>query len=78
MTIESIQNLRTRSRSGKNPDAEKQLKEYIEENEKFDLNMREQEEKDRGAIEEREDFKLAKHRKVSDAVQEIVYEYARG
>eukprot|EP00971_Amphidinium_carterae_P019776 389698-Amphidinium_carterae.1 len=78
MTIESIQNLRTKARSGKNPDAEKQLKEYIEDNEKLDLNLREEEEKDKGAIEEREDFKLAKHRRNSEAVQEIVYEYARG
>eukprot|EP00971_Amphidinium_carterae_P078134 1545853-Amphidinium_carterae.1 len=79
MTIESIQNLRTRARSGKDPDARKQLDEYIEENEKFDLNMREEEEeKDKGAIEEREDFQRAKQVRDSDAVQEIVYEYARG
>eukprot|EP00971_Amphidinium_carterae_P035431 697634-Amphidinium_carterae.1 len=78
MTIESIQNLRTRARSGKDPDARKQLDEYIEENEKLDFNMREEEEKDRGAIEEREDFQRAKQVRDSDAVQEIVYEYARG
>eukprot|EP00971_Amphidinium_carterae_P224954 4462486-Amphidinium_carterae.1 len=73
MTIESIQNLRTRARSGRNPDAEKQLKEYIEDNGKLDFKMRDEEEKDKGAIEEREDFQLAKHRKDSEAVQEIVY-----
>eukprot|EP00971_Amphidinium_carterae_P275757 5471812-Amphidinium_carterae.1 len=78
MTIESIQNLRKRARSGKNPDAEKQLKEHIEDNEKLDYNLREEEEREKGAIEEREDFKLAKHHKDSEAVQEIVYEYARG
>eukprot|EP00971_Amphidinium_carterae_P288564 5729903-Amphidinium_carterae.1 len=78
MTIESIQNLRTKARSGKNPDARKQLDEYIEENVKLDLNMREEEEKDKGAIEEREDFQRAKHIRDQDAVQEIVYEYARG
>eukprot|EP00971_Amphidinium_carterae_P278568 5529687-Amphidinium_carterae.1 len=77
MTIESIQNLRTKARSGKDPDARKQLDEYIEENEKLDLTLREKE-KDRGAIKEREDFKLAKHMRDTEAAQEIVYEYARG
>eukprot|EP00971_Amphidinium_carterae_P215359 4274074-Amphidinium_carterae.1 len=67
MTIESIQNLRTKARSGKNPEAEKQLKEYVDDNEKLDYNLREEEEKDRGAIEEREDFRLAKHRRDSEA-----------
>eukprot|EP00971_Amphidinium_carterae_P039901 783174-Amphidinium_carterae.1 len=40
MTIESIKNLRTRARSGKNPEAEKQLEEYIEDNEKLDFKMK--------------------------------------
>eukprot|EP00971_Amphidinium_carterae_P148268 2938782-Amphidinium_carterae.1 len=67
MTIESIQDLRTRARSGKDPEARKQLDEYNEENMKFDLNMREEEEKARGAIEELEDFQRAKHDRNSDA-----------
>eukprot|EP00971_Amphidinium_carterae_P011563 227477-Amphidinium_carterae.1 len=73
MTIESIQNLRKRARSGKDPEARKQLDEYIEENDKFDLNMREEEEKARGAIEELEDFQRAKRDRNREAVQEIVY-----
>eukprot|EP00971_Amphidinium_carterae_P193421 3838167-Amphidinium_carterae.1 len=40
--------------------------------------MGEEEEKHKGAIEEREDFRQAQHRKDSEAVQEIVYEYAKG
>eukprot|EP00971_Amphidinium_carterae_P089770 1777364-Amphidinium_carterae.1 len=70
--------MRKRARSGKNPDDEKSLKEHIEDNEKLDYNLREEEERERGAIEEREDFKIAKYHRDSDAVQEIVYEYARG
>eukprot|EP00971_Amphidinium_carterae_P287645 5710401-Amphidinium_carterae.1 len=73
MTIENIQNLRKRARSGKDPGARKQLDEYIEENDKFDLNMREEEEKARGAIEELEDFQRAKFDRNREAVQEIVY-----
>eukprot|EP00971_Amphidinium_carterae_P007395 146878-Amphidinium_carterae.1 len=65
--MESIQNLRTRAKSGKDPEAEKQLKEYIEDNEKLDYNLREEEEKNKGAIEDREDFRLAKHRRDSEA-----------
>eukprot|EP00971_Amphidinium_carterae_P110483 2188574-Amphidinium_carterae.1 len=73
MTIESIKNLRTRARSGKDPEAEKQLNEYIEDNMKLDFRMKDEEEKDKGAIEEREDFQRAKHRQDAEAAQEIVY-----
>eukprot|EP00971_Amphidinium_carterae_P169956 3367593-Amphidinium_carterae.1 len=78
MTIEGIKNLRTKARSGRDPEAKKQLEEYIEENDKFDLNMREEEEKARGAIEELEDFQRAKQDRNREAIKEIVYEYARG
>eukprot|EP00971_Amphidinium_carterae_P189854 3768455-Amphidinium_carterae.1 len=67
-----------RARSGKDPEAKKQFDEYNDENEKLDLNMREEEEKARGAIEELQDFQRAKADRNSEAVQEIVYEYARG
>eukprot|EP00971_Amphidinium_carterae_P167236 3313704-Amphidinium_carterae.1 len=73
MTIENIKNLRTRAKSGKDPEAEKQLKEYIEDNEKLHFRMKDEEKKDKGAIEEREDFQRAKHRKDAEAAQEIVY-----
>eukprot|EP00971_Amphidinium_carterae_P065692 1301945-Amphidinium_carterae.1 len=78
MTIESIQNLRKRARSGKDPEARKQMDDYMTANEKLDLNFREEEEKDKGAIEERGDFKIAKQLRDIDAAQHIVYEYARG
>eukprot|EP00971_Amphidinium_carterae_P233230 4629278-Amphidinium_carterae.1 len=48
------------------------------ENEKLDLNFREEEEKNRGAIEERGDFKMAKQLRDIDAAQHIIYEYAQG
>eukprot|EP00971_Amphidinium_carterae_P052808 1039939-Amphidinium_carterae.1 len=67
MTIENIKNLREKARSDKDPEAEKQYKEYIEENEKLDLNMREEEEKARGAIEELQDFIQAKADRNNDA-----------
>eukprot|EP00971_Amphidinium_carterae_P168783 3344027-Amphidinium_carterae.1 len=78
MTTESIQDLRTRARSGKDPEAEKQFNEYIDDNMKLDLQMREEEEKSRGKIEEREDYQQAQDNKDSEAVEEIVYEYAKG
>eukprot|EP00971_Amphidinium_carterae_P246453 4894972-Amphidinium_carterae.1 len=78
MTIENIKNLKMRAQSGRDPEAMKQFDEYIAENEKFDLNMREEEEKARGAIEELEEFQQAKFDRNKEAVREIVYEYARG
>eukprot|EP00971_Amphidinium_carterae_P291161 5781249-Amphidinium_carterae.1 len=78
MTIENIKNLRMKARSDKDPEAKKQYDEYNSENEKLDLNMREEEEKARGAIEELQDFIQAKADRNNEAVQEIVYEYARG
>eukprot|EP00971_Amphidinium_carterae_P336533 6472949-Amphidinium_carterae.2 len=72
-TIESIKQLRERARSGKDPEAKKQLDEYIDENDKLDLDMREEEEKARGAIEDLPDFQQAKADRNSEAVQEIVY-----
>eukprot|EP00971_Amphidinium_carterae_P276336 5483614-Amphidinium_carterae.1 len=67
MTIENIKNLREKARSDKDPEAEKQYKEYVEENEKLDLNMREEEERARGAIEELQDFIQAKADRNNDA-----------
>eukprot|EP00971_Amphidinium_carterae_P004530 90763-Amphidinium_carterae.1 len=78
MAIENIKNLKTRANSGKDPEALKQYDEYIAENEKLDYNLREEEEKARGAIEELEDFQRAKADRNKEAVREIVYEYARG
>eukprot|EP00971_Amphidinium_carterae_P268730 5330920-Amphidinium_carterae.1 len=78
MTIDNIKNLKTRAQSGRDPEASKQYDEYLAENEKLDINMREEEEKSRGAIEELEDFQRAKQDRNKDAVREIIYEYARG
>eukprot|EP00971_Amphidinium_carterae_P299618 5953006-Amphidinium_carterae.1 len=77
MTIDDIKNLKTRAHSGNDPEALEQYDKYIAENEKFDIHMRE-EEAARGAIEELEDFQRAKVDKNKEAIQEIVYEYARG
>eukprot|EP00971_Amphidinium_carterae_P233532 4634625-Amphidinium_carterae.1 len=78
MSMEDIKDLRERARSKKDPDAEKQFKEYIDNNIKLDMKMREENEKYKGAIEEREDFQQALEDRDSEAIQEIFYEYAKG
>eukprot|EP00971_Amphidinium_carterae_P096523 1910205-Amphidinium_carterae.1 len=41
------------------------------------MKLREEYEKDKGPIEDREDFRQAHEDKDSNAIQEIVYEYAK-
>eukprot|EP00971_Amphidinium_carterae_P241010 4784921-Amphidinium_carterae.1 len=76
--MEDIKDLRTKAKSTKDPEAELLFNEYIDNNMKLDMKMREEHEKHKGAIEEREDFQQALEHRDSDAVQEIVYEYAKG
>eukprot|EP00971_Amphidinium_carterae_P194157 3852667-Amphidinium_carterae.2 len=78
MSMEDIKDLRTRAKSTKDPEAERQFNEYIDNNIKLDMKMREEQEKHKGAIEEREDFQQALEDRDSKAIQEIVYEYAKG
>eukprot|EP00971_Amphidinium_carterae_P113486 2248483-Amphidinium_carterae.1 len=78
MSMEDIKELMTKAKSKKDPEAELQVNEYIDNNIKLDMKMREEYEKYKGAIEAREDFQQALEHKDSDAVQEIVYEYAKG
>eukprot|EP00971_Amphidinium_carterae_P189249 3756687-Amphidinium_carterae.1 len=76
--MEDIKDLRERARSTKDPEAELQYKEYLEHNHKLDLKLREEYEKYKGPIEEREDFQQALADKDAEAIQEIVYEYPKG
>eukprot|EP00971_Amphidinium_carterae_P277610 5509922-Amphidinium_carterae.1 len=65
--MEDIKDLIERARSKRDPEAERQLNEYFDNNMKLDMKMREEEEKHRGAIEEREDFLQAQENKDSEA-----------
>eukprot|EP00971_Amphidinium_carterae_P055120 1086298-Amphidinium_carterae.1 len=65
--MDDIKDLRERAKSKKDPEAERQLNEYIENNKQLDMKMRDEEEKHRGAIEEREDFQQAQETKDSEA-----------
>eukprot|EP00971_Amphidinium_carterae_P351084 6491902-Amphidinium_carterae.1 len=78
MSMEDIKDLQERARSTRDPEAEQQYKEYLENDHKLDLKMREEYEKYKGSIEEREDFQQALEDKDAEAIQEIVYEYAKG
>eukprot|EP00971_Amphidinium_carterae_P155003 3073921-Amphidinium_carterae.1 len=78
MSIEDIKDMRERARSEKDPEAEQQYKQYFEHNQKLDIKMREEYEKDKGPIENREDFQQALEEKDANAIREIVYEYAKG
>eukprot|EP00971_Amphidinium_carterae_P095475 1888874-Amphidinium_carterae.1 len=65
--MEDIKDLRERARSKKDPEAEQQFNEYIDNNIKLDMKMREEHEKHKGAIEEREDFQQALENKDPEA-----------
>eukprot|EP00971_Amphidinium_carterae_P149628 2966532-Amphidinium_carterae.1 len=78
MSIEDIKDMRERARSKKDPEAEQQYKEYFEHNQKLDIKMREEYEKYKVPIENREDFQQALGEKDVNAIREIVYEYAKG
>eukprot|EP00971_Amphidinium_carterae_P145933 2892425-Amphidinium_carterae.1 len=78
MSMEDIKDLRERARSKKDPEAELQYKQYFEHNQKLDLKLREEYKKYKGPIEDREDFQQALGDKETNAIREIVYEYAKG
>eukprot|EP00971_Amphidinium_carterae_P022326 440345-Amphidinium_carterae.1 len=80
--MEDIKDLRDRAKSTKDPEAELQYKQNFEHkllhNQKLDLKLREEYEKYKGRIEDREDFQQALGDKDANAIQEIVFEYAKG
>eukprot|EP00971_Amphidinium_carterae_P187955 3730634-Amphidinium_carterae.1 len=78
MNLDDIKDLRERAKSEKDPEAELQYKEYLDNNHELDMKMRDEYEKTKGPIEEREDFQQALADKDAEAIQEIVYEYAKG
>eukprot|EP00971_Amphidinium_carterae_P165765 3285755-Amphidinium_carterae.1 len=76
--MEDIKDLRERARSEKDPEAALQYKQYFEHNQKLDMKSRDEYEKYKGPIKDREDFQQALGEKNVNAIQEIVYEYAKG
>eukprot|EP00971_Amphidinium_carterae_P016270 320885-Amphidinium_carterae.1 len=78
MSTEDIKDSADRARSKKDPEAELQFKQYFDHNLKLDQKLREEYEKYKGPIEDREDYQQALEDKDANAIQEMVYEYAKG
>eukprot|EP00971_Amphidinium_carterae_P141660 2806503-Amphidinium_carterae.2 len=75
-TLEDIKNMEQRSYSNEDPEALREYKWYIEQNEKLDKDLREEYEKYNGAIGDREEYAEALQNKDRDALRNIIFEYA--
>eukprot|EP00971_Amphidinium_carterae_P322420 6408050-Amphidinium_carterae.1 len=77
MDLDDIKELEARARGGDDPEATQEYKRYLEENIKLDTMLRQDYEKEHGKLEDIEEYQQALADKQTDALREIVYEYAK-